>query len=404
MKNLLFDLFSAYYEARKNKRSTINQLRFELDFEARLKALHHEIENRSYAPGSCLAFIINKPVKREIFAADFRDRVVHHLIYAAINPIIDRKLIYDTYSCRKGKGTLEGINRMKKFMHGVTEGFRKEAWVLQCDISGYFMHINRQLLYNGLMPLLEPQMRRWAPEKRELYLFLIKQNVFNDPTKNCRIRGSRSDWAGLPKNKSLFHSPPGCGLPIGNLTSQLYGNVYLNEFDHYVKRELKIRYYGRYVDDFVLMHQDKNHLLLALQYIREVLHNEFALELHPRKIRLQPASAGVLFLGRCIKPWRSYAGSRQKGNFMQCIHSLNREWEKKGAVTDKLIDDTLCRINSYLGLMAHANSFRLREKALGRLNKKVWNYLYATSDLKKLVIHEHVKQARLLNRLDFHGG
>ncbi len=404
MNTLLYDLFRAYYEARKNKRNTINQLRFELDFEAQLHALYREIENRSYAPGSCLAFIINKPVKREIFAADFRDRVVHHLIYAAINPIIDRKLIYDTYSCRKGKGTLEGINRMKKFLHGLTDGFSRQGWVLQCDISGYFMHINRQLLYDGLMPLIKPQMQKWPAEKSAVFNFLIEQNVFNDPTKNCRIRGSRADWAGLPHNKSLFHSPPGCGLPIGNLTSQLYGNVYLNGFDHYVKRELKIKHYGRYVDDFVLMHSDKNYLLQCLGYIKEVLQRDYALELHPRKISLQPASAGFPFLGRCIKPWRTYVGKRQKGNFLQCIDALNRQWEHRGTPSDKLIDDTLCRINSYLGLTAHANSFRLRKKAIGQLHPKVWKFLSATPNLKKLVIHEHVKQARLLNRLDFHGG
>ena len=137
------------------------------------------------------------------------------------------------------------------------------------------------------------EVERWVDFNLPLTLGLIKQIIFNDPREKCIIKGRRSDWNDLPASKSLFYSKPDCGLPIGNLTSQLFANIYLNDFDHYVKRDLSIRYYGRYVDDFVLVHYDKSFLISFIPKIADYMKNRIHLTLHPSKIYCQHIEKGV---------------------------------------------------------------------------------------------------------------
>lgn len=310
---LLEDLLRAYYSARRHKRNTHNQLKFELQYESQLLDLHDQIINRSYKPLPEIAFIVDKPVKREIFAANFRDRVVHHLLFNYLNPILDNHLINDCYSCRVGKGTSYGVARVQQFMRGCSDNYTKDCYILKLDIKGYFMSIDKFRLYDIVRGLVQKEVQKLDTVDRrtgkrgksvgnlnrvvnfagigdincvvksdvgragflgfdfDLVDFLLKVVIFNDPTKNCIIKGSRSDWHGLPKSKSLFYAKPNCGLPIGNLTSQLFGNVYLAGFDHFVKRELKVKYYGRYVDDFILFHQDGGRLKAFVPVIKAFL-------------------------------------------------------------------------------------------------------------------------------------
>jgi len=320
---LFSELHKAYIDARKHKRNTINQLRFERNLEAELLSLCNELETRTYElrPGIC--FINELPVKREIIAADFRDRVVHHLIYNRIYPILDKKFIYDSYSCRVGKGTLFGIKRVQGFL-------RNDAWVLRLDIQGFFMAINRDILFNLLVGAL-----RTMPL---LTQFLIRKTVFNNPLRDAFFKSPKSAWKDLPPDKSLMNSAPDCGLPIGNLTSQVFANVYLNPLDNFVKRELKIKYYGRYVDDMVLIHRDKQILLSAISSIREFMSRELNLILHPKKIKLQPAIKGFAFLGAYIYPNGIAVGRRVVKNFRECVFNPFANPEKQAQ-----------RVQSYLG-------------------------------------------------------
>ncbi len=255
--SVLADLFQAYFDARRNKRNTINAIRFERHFEHSLFELFDEIFAYQYQPKPSICFIVKKPVKREIFAADFRDRIIHHLIYNYISPILEKSFINDSYSCRKGKGTHYGIERIDHFIRSCSENYSKVCYILKLDIKGYFMSMNRNILFEFVKDELKKQANKNTFDL-PMVLYLIEKTIFNDPTQNCIIKGNKEDWNGLPKTKSLFHANPGCGLPIGNLTSQLFGNVYLNLFDHFVKKELGIKYYGRYVDDFILVDPDKN--------------------------------------------------------------------------------------------------------------------------------------------------
>ena len=234
---LLLDLFQAYYDARRNKRNTINALNFETDYEHHVIKLHEEIINGNYQIKPSICFINYKPVQREIFAADFRDRVVHHLVYNYIAPIFDKTFINDSYSCRQGKGTHYGIKRVGKFIRSCSQNYHNDCYILKLDIKGYFMSISRDKLYEIVKSHLI-KYQYTSDFDFQLVLSLIKQIIFNDPTKNYIMKGKQSDWEGLPPSKSLFHSDNGKGFPIDNLTSQLFSNVYFNQFDNFIKKEL----------------------------------------------------------------------------------------------------------------------------------------------------------------------
>jgi RNA-directed DNA polymerase len=192
--HLLYQLHMSYLQARKNKRNTHNQLSFELNQETNLYHLARSIREGKYYPKPSIAFIIEKPVMREIFAADFTDRVVHHFIYRCIYPIIDSKLIHDTYSCRVGKGTLFGIQRAKRFMRSCSQDFTKDSYFLKLDIEAYFMNMQHQILFEKVMAMLPTHKISFLGISRETLIYLIKQTIFNAVTDNCRIKGKKSDW------------------------------------------------------------------------------------------------------------------------------------------------------------------------------------------------------------------
>ena len=364
--SLIEDIFQAYYDARKNKRNSNSALDFEIEYEKNLVKLFQEINERSYKPGPYSAFIIEKPVKREVFASQFRDRVVHHLIFNYINPIFDPLFINDSYSCRMGKGTSYGIKRVDYFMRSCSENYKKDAYILKLDIEGYFMSIDKAILFEIIKRQIISRQDKLNCELN-LILFLLKTVIFCDPTKNCIIKSGREAWQGLPKSKSLFFSGKNKGLPIGNLTSQLFANIYLNEIDQFIKRELKLKYYGRYVDDMILVDNDKERLMLAIQEIKKYLTTNLSLKLHPKKIYLQPVNKGVNFLGAFIKPYRILAGKRIKSNFYNRIYdelfSLNFLYLKSSDY--KNIDEYTIKfrqlVNSYLGILRQSDSYVVRK-------------------------------------------
>ncbi len=187
---LLIDLFQAYYDARSNKRNTLNALNFEMDYEHNIFKLHEEIINNTYKIKPSICFINYKPVQREIFAADFRDRVVHHLVYNYIAPIFDKTFINDSYSCRKGKGTHYGIKRVGKFIRSCSQNYHKDCYVLKLDIKGYFMSIHRGLLYKLVKSTLL-KYRNETDFDLQLILGLLEQIIFNDPTRNYILKGTK---------------------------------------------------------------------------------------------------------------------------------------------------------------------------------------------------------------------
>lgn len=402
----LEDVFEAYFECRRNKRRTANALAFEADYESRLIELWKDINSGVYQPGKSIAFIVTEPVKREVFAADFRDRVVHHLIIRKLNPLFEARFIEDSYSCREGKGTQYGIGRVASFIRECSENYTKDCYILKMDIQSFFMSIDKGILFKYLKEFI---LNHYFGEDKNLIVDLVEKVVFNAPEDNCLIKGRRSDWIGLPASKSLFTVAKNKGMPIGNLTSQIFANFYLNFFDRYVKDECGVKYYGRYVDDFVIVHPDKEYLLGLKENLKTYIYAKLRLRLHPKKVYLQHYTKGVKFIGAVIKPGREYIGNRTKGNFYAKIIHFNREWDasaerqlrterrqqtecSQGGGRRSLAADMLASINSYLGFMIHYKTFKIRRKMLEKYLLPIWKrYVYVGENLEKIVLKERYK-------------
>lgn len=362
---LLIDVFKAYYDARKHKRNTHNQLMFEIDMEDYLVQLRDELFDYTYKVGRSTCFIIEDPVKREIFAADFKDRVVHHLVYNYIMPIFEKTFIEDSYSCRKGKGTLFGIKRLEHHIRSCSRNYSRPCYVMKMDIQGYFMNIERQ----RLLDIVTTDLMNFADRKSDteeswgekldysLIFYLLEEIIMNDPTEDCVIKGKKSDWNGLPANKSLFQTPDGCGLPIGNLTSQLFSNIYLNRLDQLVKREFREKHYGRYVDDFFIVSRQYAKLKLHKRAIQQYLSDKLGLTLHPKKSKIIDERYGVSFLGAFIKPYRKYIDNKTKRRIIR----------KTSILKDCQNAETLrASINSYLGCMKHYKCCKTKKELFSK--------------------------------------
>lgn len=379
---LLEKLFEAYFCARKNKRNSREQLRFEIDLEHNVIQLRDDIMSGTYKPQPAVCFVVERPVKREVFASAFRDRVVHHLLFNFLNPYFERKMIFDSYSCRKGKGNSEGVRRLQHHILSCSDNYRKQTYVLKMDLRGYFMSIDKSLLYDIVSKHL-PALCREQDIDFELVDYLLKTVIFRSPTDGCIIRGRKSDWDGLPPSKSLFNSNDGVGLPIGDLTSQLFSNIYLNELDQFVKRELKCRHYGRYVDDFYIVGNEKWELKAMIPVIRSFLNDRLKLTLHEKKIVLRDVRDGVEFVGGYVKPYRIYPTHRSVKSFHAAVALLERqnEWE---TYTAAKVRQTLSSINSYLGHFQNFRAYKTVSRTFGNSSLKL--YYDFTPQYRKAVI------------------
>ena len=349
---LLHELYFAYLDARKNKRGTSDEHRFEINAMENLVILRDDIMRHRYKPGRGIAFIIYDPVMREIFAAPFRDRVVHHFLYNQVAEWWDRRFIYDSYSCRKNKGTLFAIKRLQHHINSVSLRGTKKAYVIKLDIQGYFMSLPRDRIYERACWGLDRQFlssdKQWL---KWLVKYLWKEVIFDNPIKGVKIRGSIHEWDALPENKSLFCQPPGRGIVIGNLSSQLISNIYLDQLDRYVKYELGYEHYGRYVDDFYMIVSENEYAsaLSDIEKIKDFLYS-IELTLHPKKRYIQEVSHGVPFLGMVVYPNAIVPSRRFKNHFYHAAIEYLMGFNSDESIT------------SYLGYMKNIDGKRICQK------------------------------------------
>lgn len=265
----LENLLEAWQEFLKGKRSRKDVQEFQLRLMDNILDLHRDLENKTYRHGGYHAFNISDPKPRNIHKASVRDRLLHHAVYRVLYPYFDKKFICDSYSCRLNKGTHRAMERFKYFARKVTHNDTRQCWVLKCDIKKFFASIDHDSLRYIVMNQIRDQ------DTVRLLSEIIKS----------------------------FHSTRvGKGLPLGNLTSQLLVNVYMNEFDQFVKHNLKAKHYIRYADDFVTLFYDQSYLLKILRYIKVFLIDKLKLELHPDKVFIKTLASGVDFLGWGISP------------------------------------------------------------------------------------------------------
>lgn len=359
------ELLYAYYDCRKNKRNTVNAIKFEMDMYRNLYKLLYELNSGTYEIGSSICFIVTKPTPREVFAANFRDRIVQHLVMNRINHLFEKySFIDDAYACRVGKGGLYGISRLNEKIKQATNNYTKDAYIFKGDFKGFFMSIDKRILFH----LLHDFLCKHSDEIDGDVTFtinLLKKIIFNMPQHNCIRKGALSDWNLVPNDKSLFNRDEYHGLPIGNVTSQILANFFLSHFDHFVIETLGIKHYGRYVDDFYCILNNKDDFKLIRERIKGFL-SEMSITLHPKKCYIQHYSKGVKFIGAVVKPNRIYIGNRTKGNMYEKI----KQFESKCIQGDLSILDLFkfqCQINSYLGFMKYYCTYKIRKKSFNML-------------------------------------
>lgn len=342
-------LFEAYLDCRKHKRNTINALMFEYNLEQNLFRLYEDLVSGEYKIGQSICFIVLYPKPREVWAADFRDRIVHHLIYNEIKDKFYKRFIKDTYSCIPDRGTTNAVKSVRAHAESVTHNYTETAYFLKADLKNFFVSIDKNILYDEIQKFVNEE---WV-------LSLIKQVIFHNPKTSVCIKSPAYKFAFLPKYKSLWHTQSDKGLPIGNLTSQFFSNVYLNVLDQYVKHHLKCKYYCRYVDDFVIMHKSPQYLNDVHKDLTVFLKERLNLELHQNKKLINKVDKGIDFVGFVVKPYRINLRQKTIKRIFKIIREqkLNEHWFYEGEL------ETFCStINSYLGMLRNTNGYRLRKE------------------------------------------
>jgi len=344
------NIYRSYLKCRRNKRNTVNALRVEVNAGENILKLEEELKGKTYRPSRSLLFFVKKPKLREIFAADFRDRVVHHVLVGYLEPILEKIFIYDSYSCRKDKGTHKAVGRLRGFIRKASNNGQKLAYYLQLDIKSYFSNIDKKILFDLV--------RKRTGNKDVLWL--AEKIIFHDCTKDYILRDKDKIFNAISRGNTLFGKDNKKGVPIGNLTSQFFANVYLDVLDQFVKHRLKCRYYVRYTDDFVLLNTSVEKLRFWQEKIKEFLESELKLELNARRTKLQQVSNGIDFLGYIVR--KDYVLVRRR-----VVNNMDRKlkyFERHGhtGLSKETIEHLRASVQSYLGHFKWANSYRLREK------------------------------------------
>lgn len=308
----LENLLEAWKEFLKGKRSKKDVQQFQYRLSDNVLDLHDDLKSKTYTHGGYYAFNISDPKPRDIHKASVKDRLLHHAIYRRLYPFLDPAFIYDSYSCRKLRGTHRALVRFKSFTNKASANNTKVLWILKCDIRKFFASIDQAILIDILHKRISDPDVVW----------LIKRVI-----------------------ESFESTAPGKGLPLGNLTSQLLVNVYMNEFDHFMKHQIKAKHYIRYADDFVIMSRDKEWLQEILYHIETFLWQRLSLRLHPNKISIQTFSSGVDFLG-----WVHFPD-----------HRVLRSATKQRMLRNLASTPTKERMASYLGMLTHGNTGKIRE-------------------------------------------
>ena len=329
--DLFHQLVAAYIGCRRHKRNTPSALAFEARLEHNLCELHEQLRAGTYRPGRSICFVVTRPRPREVWAADFRDRVVHHLLYNRIAPRFHASFIADSCACIPGRGTLYAARRLEHHVRGLTANWARPAHYLKCDLANFFVAIDKHVLMHQLARKVhEP----W-------WLQLTRTVLMHDPRADVDLRGTARELALVPPHKSLFNAPADTGLPIGNLSSQFFANVHLDALDQHVKHQLHMRHYVRYVDDFVLLHPCPQHLVAALHHLQAWLPLQLGARINPRKTVLQPIARGIDFVGHVLKPWHR---STRRGTVARAVARVHSQPEA----------DLYASVNSTFGLLRQA--------------------------------------------------
>lgn len=310
-------MFLAWKEFKKGKTGSQDIQEFALYLEDNIFQLHEKLKAKTYTHGKYIPFFVTDPKLRHIHKASVRDRLLHHAIFRILCPVFDRNFIYDSYSCRLEKGTHQAVDRLKRFITKLSHNNSQLVYALKCDIRKFFDSIDQDILVRLIYKKIENEDARW----------LIGQILIS------------------------FSKTPGVGLPLGNVTSQLFANIYLNEFDQFVKHKLKAKFYLRYCDDFVILELNKEKLELLAREINNFLLENLKLSLHANKIIIRKHRQGIDFLGYVVLPYHRAIRTKTKRRIINKIIKNREELSKHS-------------LNSYLGVLSHCNGYELEKEII----------------------------------------
>ena len=333
------NIFRGYREFLKGKKKKKDVVKFAKEKNKNLSDLQMSLLNKSYQPGGYSQFLVHDPKTRIIHKASVRDRVVHHIVSDVLVKIFEPTFIAHSYSCRKGKGTHKGVVALQKMALKVSRNDTKTCWVLKSDISKFFASINHKILLRMLKRKIEDE------DFCDL-LTKIVDSFYSDKTVDLNDKK---------------------GIPIGNLTSQFFSNVYLNELDRFIKHDLRVTYYVRYADDFVIVDNSRDYLLSLVDPIQKFLKSKLDLELHPGKITTRKFISGIDFLGYIIFPSYILPRTKTKRRLIRKIRHKIGEF-KQGKITEETLNQT---IQSYYGFLTHAHAYEFKKE----LQNLIWFWL-----------------------------
>lgn len=302
------NLFSAWLEFKRGKSQKPDVMRFEYNLEDNLWQLHQELSGKTYQHSPYTPFYITDPKLRHIHKATVRDRVLHQAVFRVLYDIFDSSFIFHTYSSRKEKGTHRAVKQLAGYCKTASQNYQQTIFGLKCDVRKFFDSVNQKIL-----------------------LSLIKKKIIDE----------NAIWL-IEKIIKSFSKTENKGIPLGNVTSQLFANIYLNELDQFIKHQFKIRYYLRYSDDFIIIHKNKEYLEKLISPIKDFLKNILDLELHPQKVFIRKFSQGLDFLGYVVLPHYVVLRTKTKRRMLRLVNERN--------------------ISSYLGILKHCRGYKLEQK------------------------------------------
>ncbi|MBR1617676.1 RNA-directed DNA polymerase [bacterium] len=368
------ELYKAYFDCVKNKKNTPAALKFEFQLEKNLSQLYLDIIHNNYKVGKSSCIVVNRAsCPREIWTGTFRDKIIHHLIR---NRLIDRyynKFISNVFNGIPKRGVLLGAMTAKCYAEDVTEQYAKKAYYLKCDISNFFNSIDKDILFNIIKRELSDESEKWL-------LNIIEKIIYNNPTKNIAYIPPEKIRTKVPIEKRLHYKTSKKGLPIGNLASQFFSNIYMNELDQFVVNELNVIRYCRYADDMIFFDEDVKFLNYVYEQISQFLLNELELKLNPKKKCINLIEKGFDFIGYVIKPNRILLRAKTiKKSFYQV-----RKWHSMPNKFSQIeLEKLRSRTNGYLGLANKTNNFNYRKKLSEEVSGNL--FIKPDKDYKKII-------------------
>ena len=393
----------AFEDCCRYKMTTLQCSLYRISAEDDLPSLAEEVESRTYTPSTSTCFVVVWPVLREIFAAHFRDRIVQHWICIRLNPLFEARfwaMGNVSYNCRVGFGTLAAVHRIRDEIVEVSEGYTLETWVAKIDIRSCFNSISKAILWDKLEWLID---NFYEGADKETLKWLTKVTLMHVPEKDCERRGRLDLWEHLNPKKSRFNLPDDIGMPIGNITSQLFCAFFLSFLDEFVLH-LIARFRGKYVrfvDDMTLVARRKEDILETINFIRIFLKKELDLDLHPDKVYIQEANKGIPVVGSVIKPGRIYVSNRTVNSMKQKIAQTERYCSailRHGITMSRAerLEHLVAGLNSYLGIVKHSASRNLKMKLFSGL-VSFWKICYV-KNLQVVKIRKSFQTLTLLKQ------